>query len=51
MEKEKKALTEEQQLRKDRVRFRLFVLLVIFDVLLIGYLIFEMIMIFTKSKG
>ena len=51
MEKEKKALTEEQQLRKDRVKFRLFVLLIIFDIFLIGYLVFEMIMIFTQSKG
>ena len=50
MAEEKKALTQEEQLRKDRIRLRLFVLLIIFDVLLIGYLIFEMISIFTMNK-
>lgn len=49
MEKEKKALTEEEQIRKDRVRFRLFILLIIVDAFLVGYLIFEMVSIFTNS--
>ena len=48
MEETKKTLTPEEQLRKDRVRLRLFVLLVIFDILLVGYLVYEMIAIFAK---
>ena len=51
LEKEKKELTPEEQVRKDRVRLRLFVLLIILDVLLIGYLIFEMIMIFSINSN
>ena len=47
----KKELTPEEQVRKDRVRLRLFVLLIILDVLLIGYLIFEMIMIFSINSN
>lgn len=39
-----------EQVRKDRVRFRLFIVLLIFDILLVGYLVFEMISIFTRSK-
>ena len=50
-EKEKKELTPEEQVRKDRVRLRLFALLIILDVLLIGYLIFEMIMIFSINSN
>ena len=49
MEKEKKVLTEEEQIRKDRVRFRLFVLLIIVDIFLVGYLVYEMISVFTNS--
>jgi len=49
MLEEKKVLTEEEQIRKDRVRFRLFILLVIVDIFLVGYLVFEMISVFTNS--
>ena len=49
MEEKNKILTPEEQQRKDRVRLRLFVLLIILDVLLVGYLIFEMISIFMKK--
>ena len=49
MEDTKKSLTPEEQLRKDRVRLRLFVLLVIFDFLLVAYLIFELVSIFMKK--
>ena len=45
----KKELTPEEQARKDRVRLRLFILLICFDILLAGYLIFEMIVIITHS--
>lgn len=46
---EKKELTPEEQARKDRVRLRLFILLIFLDILLAGYLIFEMIVIITQS--
>ena len=45
--KEVQQLTPEQQERKDKVRFRLFALLIVFDALLLIYLIIEMVMIFT----
>ena len=45
----KKELTPEEQAREDRVRLRLFILLICFDILLAGYLIFEMIVIITHS--
>ena len=45
----KKELTSEEQARKDRVRLRLFILLICLDVLLAGYLIYEMIVIITQS--
>lgn len=48
MEENKKQLTPEEQLRKDKLNFRLFVILIIADILLVGYLIFEMIKIFAK---
>ena len=48
-DKQKKELTPEEQQRKDRVRLRLFMLLICLDVLLAGYLIFEMIVIITNS--
>ena len=44
-----KELSPEEQMRKDRVRMRLFILLVCLDVLLAGYLIYEMIVIITNS--
>ena len=47
--KKKKELTPEEQARKDRVRLRLFILLICLDVLLAGYLIYEMIIIITTS--
>lgn len=47
--KEVPQLTPEQQERKDKVRFRLFVLLILFDALLLIYLVIEMVMIFTKK--
>ena len=47
----KKELTPEEVERKDRVRLRLFILLIILDVLLAGYLIYEMIVIITQSAG
>ncbi len=48
MEK-KKEITPEEQARKDRVRLRLFILLICLDVLLAGYLVYEMIVIITQS--
>lgn len=51
MPENKNQLTPEQiKARKDTARFRIFVLLVIFDILLVGYLVFEMIMIFSTKK-
>lgn len=49
MEENKKTLTPEEQVRKDRMRFRLFIILIATDILLIGYLVFEMISIFAKK--
>ena len=45
----KKELTPEEAERKDRVRLRLFILLICLDILLAGYLVFEMIIIITNS--
>ena len=45
----KKEITPEEQTRKDRVRLRLFILLICLDVLLAGYLVYEMIVIITQS--
>lgn len=45
----KKEITLEEQARKDRVRLRLFILLICLDVLLAGYLVYEMIVIITQS--
>jgi hypothetical protein len=45
----KKEITPEEQARKDRVRLRLFILLICLDVLLAGYLVYEMIVIITQS--
>jgi hypothetical protein len=49
MADKKKTLTPEEQMRKDKMRFRLFVILVATDILLVGYLVFEMISIFAKK--
>ena len=46
--KKNKVLTPEEQQRKDKLNFRLFILLIVLDALLVGYLIFEMIKIFSK---
>ena len=51
MAKEEKILTPEEKERKDRLRFRLFVLLIIFDIVLAGYLVYEMISVFTNNKS
>lgn len=49
MEEKKQAVTQaEEQKTKNLSRLRLFVALIIFDALLVGYLVFEMIMIFKK---
>ncbi len=49
MEENKQEVVQtEEQRRKNLSRLRLFIVLVAFDVLLVGYLIFEMIMIFKK---
>ena len=48
--KKEKILTVEQKERKDRLRFRLFVLLVIFDIVLIGYVAYEIISTFSMNK-
>lgn len=47
---QKKELTPEEQNRKDRVRLRLFILLICLDILLAGYLVFEMIVIIKESS-
>ena len=47
---QKKELTPEEQTRKDRVRLRLFILLICLDILLAGYLVFEMIVIIKESS-
>ena len=47
----KKELTPEEVERKDRVRLRLFILLICLDILLAGYLVFEMIIIITRATG
>ena len=47
--KQEKILTVEQKERKDRLRFRMFVLLIIFDLLLAGYLAYEIISTFSSS--
>lgn len=48
-QEKKKELTPEEVERKDRVRLRLFILLICLDILLAGYLVFEMIIIITNS--
>ena len=40
----------EEQIRKNRVRTRLFVILVVFDILCLAYLVYEMISIFVLKK-
>ena len=47
--KQEKILTVEQKERKDRLRFRLFVLLIIIDIALVIYLAYEIISTFSMS--
>ena len=49
MNEEKQTMSSIEQARKDRVRLRLFVLLVIFDIALVAYLAFELITIITTK--
>ena len=46
--KQEKILTVEQKERKDRLRLRLFVLLILFNLLLVGYLAYEIISTFSN---
>ena len=50
MEEQKQVTTpeNEKEMRKNRVRFRWFIILIVVDVLLAGYLVYEMIRIFAK---
>lgn len=43
------AVESEKEVRKNRIRFRWFIILIIIDVLLAGYLVYEMISIFTNK--
>lgn len=47
---EQKQLTTEKEIRKNRIRFRWFIILIVTDLFLVGYLVYEMIAIFTRSK-
>ncbi len=49
MAKQEKILTPEEKERKDRLRFRLFIIVIIIDVILAGYLVYEMITVFTHN--
>ena len=46
-----KILTPEQQQRKDVLRFRLFVVLIILIILMIGYLVYEMVSVFATGNN
>lgn len=46
-----KILTPEQQQRKDVLRFRLFVVLIILILLMIGYLVYEMVSVFATGNN
>ena len=50
MAKEEKILTPEEKERKERLRFRILIVLIIFDVILAGYLIYEMISVFAGGN-
>ena len=49
MAKQEKILTPEEKERKDRLRFRLFIIVIIIDVILAGYLVYEMVSVFTNN--
>ena len=51
MEKKNTPLTEEEKIRKQRLSTRLFAVLVGIDILLVAYLVYEMISIFTMNKN
>lgn len=46
-----KILTPEQQQRKDVLRFRLFVVLIILIIFMIGYLVYEMVSVFATGNN
>ena len=46
-----KILTPEQQLRQDTLRFRLFVVLIILIIFMIGYLVYEMVSVFATGNN
>ena len=50
-EKQLTTTNNEKEVRKNRVRLRWFIILIVVDVFLAGYLVFEMISIFTKNAG
>lgn len=47
---EEKVLTEEEKTRKERIRTRIFAVLIGIDILLVAYLVYEMISIFVVKK-
>ena len=49
-EENKKALTSEEVSRKEKIRTRLFAVLVVLDIALVAYLVYEMISIFVTKK-
>lgn len=50
MSENNKPVSMEEQTRKERIRNRLFAILVVLDVLLVAYLVYEMISIFVVKK-
>ncbi len=44
-----KELTPEQQVRRDRRNFRIFILLVLVCIFLVGYLVYEIISVFASN--
>ena len=46
----KKVLSPEEQTRKEKIRTRLFAVLVALDIALVAYLVYEMISIFVTKK-
>ena len=50
MAEEERELTPEELEMKRKSRVRLFGLLVVVDLLLIGYFVYEMILLFTKAR-
>lgn len=50
MAEEERTLTPEELEMKRKSRVRLFGLLVVVDLLLIGYIVYEVILLFTKAR-